>query len=346
VKTNDDFQSSDIVLNFPLAFGWLGKELGLILPGEEAICFDCARQLSETPYTRTTGAFWMPVLKCDDPPERAYISQLLASRLTSGQVMPQTTRFLLATIMRMPQDRPVLNELAQQFLKFRTTNNMAETGQAMPMDRAIPEILTMRSPTPEFPFGALYRQPLAAVQTIIELSERFELDGRLLDSAPVLQTAFVYTVMSAWLQLMVNDPTNKRDTLLRHVYAALYDYSSGTAVFESGRIMTERDAHDIVKLLFEHASPQGVVIDPVQLTVIFTCLLSLKQHQKLAGAVDLFRRHPIVGPFMIEALDNVKLLHLKNRDAEIRTMLNRFLFKGCHIVECADVPTLGMKYHC
>ncbi len=180
--------------------------------------------------------------------------------------------------------------------------------------------------------------------------QMFKLDGQIMNSDGIVQKAFSYTMISSWLQLLhpnrSAEQVAKYDELVKLASYALYDYGSGTAIFNSGRVMSMEDSIKIIETLFGRKIGElRVKVDPLHTTVIFVCLLGLRSHQSLLGAVNMFRKHKLVGPFFIDLVDNPKLLSLDGRDVDIVKTLNTFLFQGCRIVDQTPcVPTLVTPY--
>lgn len=347
--------SGDNVLNFPLAFGHLGVEVGLLVPGEQPICLGCASQLTISPFTRTPEVWWLPVISCEIPANREYLQKLLAVHWTDGAVMAQSTRLLLATFVQLKKttkwfDAEVFDFMGRELLKFTCTDNMADTGNRVPLTKACGTILNMTTATAEFPFGALYRQPFSAIQTILYLGETFQLDGRPMKTDRIVQTAFSYTICTTWLQLLHPNASveqkTRHATLIKMIMSSLFDYSTGTSKYMSGRIMSLENVMSVLGELFQR-DPRTleVPIDCMQLSIIFACLIGLQRHESLSNAVSLFRRHKGFGQFFTDLIDNPLLLSMKGRDIEFVTILNNFQFNGCCIVERENsVPQLATPY--
>lgn len=339
--------TSDILQTFPLAFGHLSKSI--VVPGEKPICIDCVSYMKSTPFTRVVGAFFVPLINCSIGANRDYLNKLFSIRLTDGKSLSFTSRAMLAALVYVREcewarDSPEFRYLITQLLEFPCTGDMSDTGKRVLLKGACRSILEMVESTIEFPLGALYRQPFAAIDVILFLHEH-SLGVRHRNHKEILQKATLFTTMTSWLALMhplaTAEQTSRLAQLVMLVMRSLYDYTStGTAVFNSGRIMSQQDAQEITSVLFGPRAPLEV-FDPVQMSVLFGALVCLKSHQALAGAVTLFTRNRTWGPHFALLLKDPHLLS----SAEIIATLNSVLFSGCAILDdVPDTPTFVTPY--
>jgi hypothetical protein len=329
------------LLNFPLGWADLGIRIGFVIPGEQPICTGCAAQLTTGPFTRTPDVAFVPMISCNTAENREYMSTLLASMWTGDAILPSTTRFLLATLVQLSRtvewlDQDMFRFFGEQLLKFACNEDMSETGKKTNLSGALTAIIQMTQPTAEFPFGALYRQPFSSIQAIIAIMDTFQIDGRSMSTDGLMQTAFVYSTISKWLQLMSPNctvhQTKKYMDLILLVSTGIYDYATGTAVYESARIMDLAQIQAIIQVMHNQTPDQiGVTIDQVQMTVLFTCLSGIRGHQALKGSVQMFRGNTDIGAFFADLIDNPILLQMAGRDQDLIQILNKFLFIGCNI---------------